>query len=35
VLADTSHLRLAQDWVKLVRSPTGKRVLQAAGFGAP
>jgi molybdate transport system substrate-binding protein len=35
VLAGTKHPVLARAWVKLVRSQTGQKVLQAAGFGAP
>jgi molybdate transport system substrate-binding protein len=34
-LTGSTHSALANDWVRLVLSPGGRQVLQAAGFGAP
>jgi molybdate transport system substrate-binding protein len=34
-LAGSAHPGLARDWVHLVLSAAGRRVLRAAGFGAP
>lgn len=35
VLTDAAHPRLATAWIEHVRSPAGRRALEAAGFAAP
>lgn len=34
-LTDSAQPGLAQDWIEMVTSPVGQRVLKKAGFGAP